>query len=242
MKSPCIKRLAFTILWSAFFGGMFAASPAKTPPVQYNGLEVSAENGNVNWTSVAKDPQIEVVYIRATNGKELDPMFKKNLAKVKKTSLKVGFVLHMNTNSSVKSQYDVFVANVSPEDCDVFPIVLVDENKNWGKKFAENLSWMISYLTDRYGGAIIYTTEAFYNKQCNTELNNSLPLLLAKPGKKEPVIKNAPAGTSYLLWLFDKKGTVKGLQTAVNLIRFHEGKGMSWLLIPKKKETEESGE
>ena len=237
MSNLYLKLLAPIILGTPALIGLHAASPAKTPEVQYNCIEVSAENGNVNWSSVAKDPQIEFVYIRATEGKTLDPMFKKNLAKVKKTRLKCGFVMHLNTSSSVMSQFEAFTANVKPEDCDVFPVVLVDENKNWGRKFAENLSWAVNYLTNRYGGAVIYTTEAFYNKQCNSELNNTLLLMLAKPGKKEPTIKNAPEGTRCLLWVFDKKGSVKGIQTPVNLARFSEGKDLKWLLIPKEEET-----
>lgn len=229
MKNRYFQLLVFLLFCTPTYVGLSAATPAKVPDVQYNCIDVSAANGNINWLGVAKDPQIEFVYIRATEGKELDPMYKKNLTKVKKTDLKCGFVLHLNTNSSVKSQFDFFAANVKPEDCGVFPAILVDENKNWGKKFGENLSWMINYMTNYYGGAVIYTTEAFYNKHCNTDLNNSLPSMLVKPGKKEPVIQNAPVGTHALLWVFDKKAVVKGIQTGVNTARFMENRDISWL-------------
>ncbi|MBO4371225.1 MAG: hypothetical protein J5808_07715 [Paludibacteraceae bacterium] len=239
MNAQSLKTVILILLPFLISTSVFAATPSKEPAVQYNCVEVSAENGNINWVSVAKDPQIEFVYIRATNGKEADPMYKKNLQKIQKTGLKKSFVLHMNTNSSVMSQFEFFCATVKPYDCDVYPAVFVDENKNWGKKFADNLSWMISYLTDRYGGAIIYSTEAFYNKYCNTELNNSLPIMFFKPGKKEPVIKNAPTGTGYLIWMFDKKGEIKGVQTPVSLGRFHPDKNIGWITPEVKAETTE---
>ena len=58
---------------------------------QYDGIDVSKHNGNINWQQVAEDKNIKFVYIKATEGFSIvDSKYKKNLREARATGLKVG--------------------------------------------------------------------------------------------------------------------------------------------------------
>lgn len=211
-----------------------AAQPSNAPAEVYQGIDVSADNGKVSWANLKKNPQLEYVYVKATDGKNgVDPMFKKNSANARKSGLKIGYYHHFTTDATVMTQFEHFKSTVKPGDMDIYPAVYADECKKWkGSQFKENLMWMLTMMTNYYGGAVLYCDAKFYNKNCAPELNTVMTLL-SLPGKKEPVMKGASDGEACVIWQFSEKGVIKGVQTPVNLNAFTEGRDLGWITIRK---------
>ena len=57
----------------------------------YDGIDVSRNNGVIKWSEVAKNKRIKFVFIKATEGKGyVDPYYRRNIAEARKAGLKVG--------------------------------------------------------------------------------------------------------------------------------------------------------
>lgn len=94
MKIKLLKIFTlFIILAISSFGIVFNTIYALAPSNNeiYEGIDVSAFQGNVNYQKV-KNNGIEVVYIKASEGTSLeDPYFRINYNNAKENGLKVGF-------------------------------------------------------------------------------------------------------------------------------------------------------
>ena len=72
IKSKIFQRSIHTIFLSAIYVIASASTTShrssQNIKCQYDGIDVSHHQGKINWKEVAKDKQIQFVYIKATQG------------------------------------------------------------------------------------------------------------------------------------------------------------------------------
>ena len=95
-------------LFLASAASVYALSPA--PGEQWQGIDVSEWQGNINFEQVAASG-IKIVYIRSSLGNSyIDPYFQQNYQKARAAGLKIGFYHYVTARSvsQAKSQAQFF--------------------------------------------------------------------------------------------------------------------------------------
>lgn len=194
----------------------------------YNGIDVSKYQGNINWSKVANDSHIQFVYIKASEGASLvDGKYKKNLQEAKAVGMKVGSYHFFIGRKTAKEQFDNFKRFVNKSDQDLIPVVDVEENGNTNISRTElqnNLQEFMNLIKGEYGKyPILYSQYGFYNKMLAPEFNNYY-IFIARYGNQKPTLKG---NGMYNIWQFTEKGRVKGIKGYVDLNRFANGTKLS---------------
>ena len=189
-----------------------------------NGIDVSHNNANIDWKTVAADG-IAFAFTKATEGKNFqDPQFNANYAAMKANSIIRGAYHFFRPSADAKAQAENLLEMVHAlEAGDLPPALDVEVNDN------QTPSAIISGIQlwlDVVGAAlkckpIIYTSASFWNANLNgTAQFAEHPLWVAHyTSKPQP---NIPMGFSrYTIWQFSEQGVVKGIKGNVDLDRFN---------------------
>ena len=195
---------------------------------QYDGIDVSKHNGNINWQRVAQDPNIKFVYIKATEGFSIvDSKYKKNLREARAAGLKVGSYHFFRGYRTAEEQFAIFSQNVDKSQQDLVPMVDVEQTGNSLVKrdlLQVRLQKFMELVKEHYGKyPLLYSQHHFYNERLAPEFNKYF-IFMARYSKKEPELKG---GGKYNIWQYSEKGHIKGIHGNVDLDRFGPGTRLS---------------
>lgn len=215
--------------------------PAKvqTPPVvdkNYNGIDVSKHQGVINWDVVKKDPKIQYVYIKATEGSDLvDERYKQNLHNARKAGFKVGSYHYLTNKSSVVNQFKNFASTAVREEQDLLPVIDVEVRKQWtAQQLRDSLKVFAKMVEDYYGcKPIIYTYESFYRNNLGKAFAD-YPIFIAKYSRTPEDQPNIN-GVKWILWQYSESGRVNGITGRVDLSRFNKGHSLNDILYRPSK-------
>lgn len=119
-----MKRLIKTaLLGIMLFIGICCSNVLAFPAsssTQYNGIDVSEWQGNINWSEVSNSG-VSVVYIRASEGAEyVDPYALTNYTRAKENGIKVGFYHYLTAvnQEEALNQAEFFVSTIKGLEID----------------------------------------------------------------------------------------------------------------------------
>lgn len=189
----------------------------------YDGIDVSSYQKDIDWDAVCSDKKIRFVYVKATEGATYtSPHFRYNIENARKHGLKVGSYHFLRTTSSLRSQFENFTRAVKPEEQDLVPLIDIEQRGNWTpKQIVDSLEVFISMVSKHYNcRPMIYTMTSFYNKYLASHFKK-YPLFIARYSESTPELND---GAHYTLWQYTDQGTVKGIDHAVDMCRFAKDK------------------
>ena len=212
-----------------------AEQPAAPKPIpvdpNYNGIDVSKHQGNINWETVRKDTKIQYVYIKATEGSDMvDEQYTKNLRAARKAGLKVGSYHYLTNKSSVTNQFKNFANNAPRDEQDLIPVIDVEVCRQWNsQQLRDSLKVFANMVEDYYGcKPIIYTYESFFKKHLGLAFAD-YPIFIAKYSRTSADVPNIN-GVKWILWQYSESGRVNGITGNVDLSRFNKGHSMQDIL------------
>lgn len=208
-----IHKLAFILISCFIFSGCSKKESVYNKEF-YQGIDVSHFQGDIDWSEVAKDNNIQFVYIKATEGGDYqDKKYKYNIKGANKEGFLIGSYHYFKSNSSVKMQFDNFISVVNKEEQTLIPMVDVEEEIN-----KDSLLLFCNLIEKHFGRKpMIYGTMRSYNTYCAPYFNNYY-LMLGRYKDIPPKIKGKG---HYNIWQFSDKGKVRGISGVVDLDRFH---------------------
>lgn len=202
-------------LFLASAASVYALPPA--PGEQWQGIDVSEWQGNINFEQVAASG-IKIVYIRSSLGNSyIDPYFQQNYQKARAAGLKIGFYHYVTARSvsQAKSQAQFFARVVQ------------------GKRFQcrlamdfEDLTGLSAAQATEIGLAFIRETEKASGKKAVVYSNTynagamfhgaltKYPLWAASYGVPQP--SSAVNWTSWAGWQYTDKGQIPGISGYVD--------------------------
>lgn len=202
----------------------------------YQGIDISDYSGKVNWTEVAKDTNIQFVYMLATvGGDSVNPAFQPYLSGCRKTRLKAGAYHCMTTTATVEEQFQNFVSHVHKDSIKLVPMIYVSECEYWtADEVIDSLRLFCDLLEAHYGKKpAIYALNAIYNRYL-TPVFNDYALYIIKYSDVRPVIHGGNDGIR-MLWQYTNKGKIRGFEKPVNLVKLWTARMLELnLIIPKK--------
>lgn len=190
----------------------------------YDGIDVSKHQGRIDWKTVASNPNIQFVYIKATEGATLvDNRYDYNLRKAREAGLKVGSYHFFLAWRPAKQQFDNFKRNVDRSKQDLLPMVDVEESGCRGysrQQLQANLGEFMQLVKAEYGKyPILYSQYRFYNQMLAPEYNRYY-IFMARYSKTPPTLKG---DGKYNIWQYSEKGHIDGIRGTVDLDRFCNG-------------------
>ena len=196
-------------------------TPVDPSKVQYDGLDVSKHQGNINWEELKKYDKIKYVYIKATEGSNHeDAKYKENIKNARKNGFKVGSYHFFRTTSSARTQAINFLQVANRNEQDLIPVIDVEENKNWSKdQLRDSVKVFVDIVEDYYGcKPMIYASETFFNRHLGLAFKD-YPLFIAKYSDVNPNVN-----IKWILWQFSECGKFKGVKdNLVDMSRFNKG-------------------
>ena len=214
--------------------------PKKVPmypdKVQFDGIDISKHNGEINWAELKKQSKIKYIYIRATVGSNVtDPKYKENFNNARKHGFKAGSYHYFTNLSSATAQFENFIKTIDRNSQDILPVIDVEEINRWSKQQLRDSVMVFARLVEDYFGCkpLIYTNEKFFTTNLGRAFAE-FPLFIAKYSTSRPNI-----GYNWVLWQFSDcgqfKGTIKGNRGEVDLSRFNEGRSINDIIyVPSK--------
>ncbi|WP_252222412.1 MULTISPECIES: GH25 family lysozyme [unclassified Clostridium] len=183
-----------------------------------NGIDVSNHNGDIDFNKVKED-NIEVVYIKATEGTTYkDSYLNKNYTGAKKAGLKTGFYHFLVGSSEPETQAENFYNNIKDKENDLKPCLdiettnfnVMDYALRFIKRF-ENLCKL---------PLCIYTAPYFANENLDSRLDK-YSCWIAHYGVETPMETNIWKD-SYAGHQFTETGRINGISTNVDINTFTE--------------------
>ena len=207
-----------------------------TTTTDFDGIDVSKYQGNINWGELKKNPKIKFVYIKATEGSDyIDPTYLDNIRNARKHGFKVGSYHFLSTRSSVVTQFVNFARTVKRDEQDLIPVIDVEKLKPWTSQQLRDSLKVFADLVEEYYGCkpLIYTSEKFFTTNLGRAFAD-YPLFIAKYSTAAPNI-----GYKWIIWQFADNGLfksiVKGNYGEVDLSRFNKGYGINDILYKPAK-------
>lgn len=196
--------------------------PAPPKPVDpnFDGIDVSKYQLSIDWQEIKKNPKIQYVYIKATEGCDhTDHCYEDNIRNARKHGVKVGSYHYLTNRSSATAQFQNFARTARKEEQDLIPFIDVEECNRWdSQQLRDSLKVFADLLEDYYGcKPMIYTSESFFKKHLGRSFKD-YPLFIAKYSSNSPNI-----GYNWVMWQYSDKGTIPGIKSNVDLSRFNKG-------------------
>lgn len=218
------------VTWIVFFPDSFAnakrALGIDTGPdisrngsgMNYDGIDVSHHQGQIDWDIVAADTSIRFVYIKASEGSTLrDSLYLYNQQEARRVGIRVGSYHYLTDTSPIRSQYVNFATFAVPEDQDLIPMIDVERDGvgRWSRQqLQDSLALFLYFVKKHYGRyPFIYADRNFYNSHLSPRFDK-LPLFIARYDEHFPYIKGAHR---HFLWQHTDQGSIAGIPTLVDL-------------------------
>lgn len=189
----------------------------------YNGIDVSHYQGNIDWPTVAKDPKIQFVYIKATEGtRTVDKRYNRNIVQARHQGIMVGSYHFFIASKSAEEQFRFFKSHVDRTRQDLIPMVDVEEQGVKGTPPAElraNLQRFMDLVKAEYGRyPVLYVQHNIYRDYLDPQFANYY-LWIARYSGSAPTYRHGRCN----IWQYSEHGTVKGIKGHVDLNRFQNG-------------------
>ncbi|MDO4190947.1 MAG: GH25 family lysozyme [Bacteroidales bacterium] len=202
----------------------------------YQGIDFSDYTGKVNWTEVAKDTNIQFVYLLATIGSDsINSAYQTYLSGARKTRLKAGAYHCMTSTATIDEQFQNFISHVPKDSIKLVPMLYVSECEYWtAEEVADSVKYFCDLLEAHYGKKpVIYALNAIYNRYL-TPVFNDYALYIIKYSDVRPVIHGGNDGIR-MLWQYTNKGKIRGIEKPVNLVKLWTARMLELnMIVPKK--------
>lgn len=218
----CISALVAFLIKDRFFN--FGTNRSTVFATDYNGIDVSKYQGNIDWNKVSEDSHIQFAYIKASEGSNIfDSKYSRNIKDARNAGIKTGSYHFFIGRKSAKEQFDNFNRHVSKYNQDLIPVVDVEEAGNRyisRSQLQRNLQEYMDLIKREYGKyPILYSQYGFYNKMLAPEFNKYY-IFIARYGAQKPVLNG---NGNYNIWQYSEKGRIKEIKGTVDLNRFAYG-------------------
>lgn len=190
----------------------------------YNGIDVSKHQGEIDWDMVATDKHIQFVYIRATQGTSIiDKRYDDNIKGAKRAGLNVGSYHFLTSRTSIDEQFKNFMSVVDKSKQDLIPMIDIEEDNGdkWSREQLQDSVAKFSALIKKVYGRkpMIYSSQNFYNNMLAPRFNDHI-IYLAAYGHLMPHMKGKH---DHNLWQYSPHGHIHGIGEYVDLCRFTNG-------------------
>lgn len=206
-------------------------SPIRHTVSQQQGIDVSHYQGNINWDQVARDGNVQFVYIKATEGSDLvDEFYLRNLYGAKRAGIPVGVYHFYRPNAGTITQIQNFRAVAEPWQHDLIPIVDVEKRgKGPLSQFQGRLRAFLKEVEAFYGvKPIIYTGVNFYAAYLEGKFTE-YRFMVARYAEEFPGLSE---DVPIVLWQYTCKGQVDGIRGHVDRSVFLDKYGVVDILLP----------
>lgn len=208
------------------------------PPIrhtvnQQQGIDVSHYQGRIDWDQVARDENVQFVYIKATEGSDLvDELYLHNLYGAKRAGIPAGVYHFYRPNVSTVTQFQNFRSVVDPRQHDLIPIVDVEKRgKGPLSQFQGRLRAFLKEVELLYGvKPIIYTGVNFYAEYLESEFTE-YRFMVARYAEEFPGLSE---DVPIVLWQYTSKGQIEGIRGNVDRSVFLDRYNVADILLKKK--------
>ncbi|NFE74988.1 glycoside hydrolase [Clostridium botulinum] len=181
-----------------------------------NGIDVSNHNGSIDFNKVKED-NIEVVYIKATEGTTYkDAYLDKHYNAAKKAGLKTGFYHFLVGSSNPETQAENFYNNIKDKENDLKPCLDIETNNfnvmDYALRFVKRFESLCKLPL------CIYTSPYFSNENLDPRLAK-YSCWIAHYGVENPMKTNI-WGNTYAGHQFTETGRINGISTNVDINTF----------------------
>lgn len=220
MKRRILATISIIVVMLFFLSNIptitYAMEAASSPI--YHGIDVSTYQGDINFDLV-KQAGIQIVYIKATEGKTLiDPKFRRNYEEAKKQGMKIGFYHFVRARNEQEAiQEAEFFANTiagtTPNcrlamDFEIFGDLSKEEINQISLAFLQKLH----ELTQKE--VIVYSNANDARTIFTEEISKNYPLWIAQYGVNKP----SDVGT-WNVWIgyqYTDRGRINGISSFVD--------------------------
>lgn len=189
----------------------------------YNGIDVSHHQGHIDWPTVARDPKIQFVYIKATEGTRfIDPSYKRNINQARQQGISVGSYHFFIASKPAEEQFRHFKRHVDRSRQDLIPMVDVEEQGIKGTSPAElraNLQRFLDLVKAEYGKyPLLYVQHSVYRDWLGPDFARYY-LFIARYDNSAPTYRHGRCN----IWQYSEHGHIDGIKGHVDLDRFQNG-------------------
>ena len=205
--------------------------PARNPDAKYNGIDISSYQGFIDWAKVSSDKDISFVYIKATEGATYrSPHYAHNITQARRFGLLVGSYHYITSTSTIDEQFENFSKFALKSVQDLIPMVDVEVRGNWSRSQLIDSVGKFCQLVEKHYGVqpMIYSTMGFYNKNLAPQFNKH-HLYIGRYSNEEPEINWEG---EYTIWQYSETGIIPGIDSYVDLCRFHQDVWLDEILLP----------
>jgi len=199
--------------------------------VQFDGIDISKHQGNIDWDELKKNTNIQFIYIKATEGSNhVDSKYKLNFAAARRHGFKVGSYHYFTDLSSARQQFQNFISIANRDEQDLLPVIDVEKRSRWTpQQLRDSVKVFADLIEDYYGvKPLIYTFETFFNKNLGLAFEK-YPIFIAKY-PKGPEVPNIN-GVKWVLWQFSESGKFDAVKdNLVDMSRFNKGYSINDIL------------
>ncbi len=214
-----LKYIIPTVVLLGFASASYLHYSGVTNLFSYSrGIDVSAHQGKIDWSLVAKD-KIAFAYVKATEADDFkDQKFIENWNNAKKAGIAVGAYHYFSLAYGGEVQANNFIASVPVEAASLPPVVDLEYVGNSNKRpdkaeFQKELKVFLEMIERQYGKRpIIYTTREFSRDYLYPEMTNQ-PLWIRS--------LFIPPQKDWQFWQFSQWGKVDGIDVNVDLDYFN---------------------
>ena len=195
------------------------------------GIDVSHYQGSIDWKQVANTGSVSYVYIKATEGGNLqDDHYAYNVREAKKAGLLVGAYHFFRANVSLDEQFRNMTSVMKREDIDLVPIIDVEHTgKCSSAELRRRLEKFMQMVENYYGKKpMLYTFVNFYNKHFSGSSLRNYPLMIAYYREDEPQLRD---GNRYAVWQYTQHGSIEGVRGNVDRSRLMHGFALPHLAL-----------
>lgn len=183
-------------------------------------LDISRYQGeDINFEKVLQS-SVKWIYIKATEGMNVDPLFMSNIKRAKTAKLHVGAYCFFSEKSGARDQADKFISTVkaSGVDLDLIPMVDVERLSIYSPaQLCDSVKVLLDCLEAEFKcKPLIYSGERFFLDNLQ-ELGKEYPSWIAKYGPNAPDL----CGIDYFLWQRSEEGIVNGINSHVDVSTFN---------------------
>ncbi|MDP4143170.1 MAG: GH25 family lysozyme [Bacillota bacterium] len=180
------------------------------------GIDISPYQGNVDFQEV-KNSGVEVVYIKATEGKTyVANTLKDYYNQAKSVGLKVGFYHFLRANAMQDEVNNLINATAGlPVDCKYAIDCEVDLGQSL-QQITNNVRTFFDLMKAAGKECVLYTYSSFLTEYINLATITDIPIWIANYGSHQPSVPN------FVGWQYSEHGSVPGITGDCDLDVFSE--------------------
>lgn len=200
-------------------------------------IDISHYQGeDINFEKVKQS--VNMIYIKATEGMNIDPLFISSIKKAKEAKMLVSGYLFFSERSGARDQAYKFISTVKSAgvDLDLIPMVDVERISIYSPtRLLDSVKVALQCLSEEFKcKPLIYSGERFFLDYLQ-DLGKDYPLWIAKYGPKPPNL----AGFDYVLWQKSEEGIVNGINSRVDVSTFNDGHHPKEIKLPSSSKNDD---